>query len=73
MKPSIFPAKHERYIEDRQTGGDQTDELFINNPDHPLKATRQGNQVQAVDYVEGQDEKPQQNPAEKIPDDDPHH
>ncbi len=67
--PANLPTRHEQHLEDRQTGGDQTDELFINNPDHPLKATQRGNQVQEIEYVEGQDQKPRQNPAEQIPDD----
>lgn len=70
IDPSVnLPACHEHHLEDRQTGGDQTDELFINNPDHPLKAKQRGNQVEEVEYVEGQDQKPRQNPAEQIPDD----
>ena len=68
--PSVnLPTRHEHHLEDRQTGGDQTDELFINNPDHPLKANPRGKKVEEVEYVEGQDQKPRQNPAEQIPDD----
>ncbi|WP_039917346.1 hypothetical protein [Cellvibrio mixtus] len=62
-------TRYQHHLQRRQTGGEQTDELFINNPDHPLKATEQGNQVQKIDYVEGQDQKSPQNPAERIPDD----
>ncbi|HTF96775.1 MAG TPA: hypothetical protein VL995_11630 [Cellvibrio sp.] len=56
-------------LEGRQTGGDQTDELFINNPEHPLKAKVPGNRTKEVEYVEGQDTKPHLNPADAIPDD----
>lgn len=55
--------------EERQTGGDQTDELFINNPDHPLKVTEPGNQVEDIDHVKGQDRPARQNPANDYPDD----
>lgn len=69
MKQSPLQTKRQRHLENRQTGGAATDELFINNPDHPLKATEPGNQTQPVEYVEGQDRKPRQNPAEAIPGD----
>ncbi len=69
MNPADLQTKRQRHLEDRQTGGDQTDELFINNPDHPLKATEPGNQVEEIDHVENQDRKPRINPADQIPDD----
>ncbi len=69
MKSTSAQTRYQRHLQHRQTGGEQTDELFINNPDHPVKATEQGNQTHEVDFVEGQDHKPHQNPAERIPDD----
>lgn len=69
MKSSNPQTQEQRHLENRQTGGDQTDELFINNPDHPLKATEPGNQTTKVDYVENQDHKPKLNPADQVPDD----
>ena len=69
MNTLDLQTMRQRHLEDRHIGGDQTDELFINNPDHPLKATKPGNQVKEIDHVEGQDHKPKVNPAEQIPDD----
>ncbi len=46
-KPSLkemhIPAEQPHYQEDRQEGGDQTDENFSNNPDHPIKAKARKN------------------------------
>jgi hypothetical protein len=38
LKDLSIPADQPHYQESRQEGGDQTDENFINNPDHPIKA-----------------------------------
>jgi len=69
MKSTDLQTKPQRHLEGRQIGGDETDELFINNPDHPLKATERGNQTREVEYVENQDRKPKRNPDENIFDD----
>lgn len=37
-KPINIPADQPHYQASRKEGGDQTDENFINNPDHPIKA-----------------------------------
>lgn len=33
-----IPADQPHYQRSRREGGDQTDENFSNNPDHPIKA-----------------------------------
>jgi len=33
-----IPADQPHYQQSRKEGGDQTDENFSNNPDHPIKA-----------------------------------
>lgn len=79
MDTSDLQTKRQRHIEELQVGdketgdkavsGEEVDDLFINNPDHPLKAHPPGNQTEEVDHVEGQDHKQKLNPADAIPDD----
>lgn len=69
MKSKHIQTQTRRQLEGRQTGGGETDELFINNPDHPLKAKGPGNRTNEVEFVPGQDTKPHINPADDIPDD----
>lgn len=78
MDTSELQPKRQRHIEEIKVSEEkvseekvteEVDDLFINNPDHPLKAKPPGNQTEEVDCVEGQDRKPKLNPADAIPDD----